>query len=127
MSETLAGSAKDFISQFGNAMFRPFAYYDKHLDCIRVQIVDCSFKEVRKNRILTVLCANHSDQDEFAGFNIKGVRYVFEQLGMQATGIHKLTDLVDRLVKLFPDAASKHVQEVFRPILRDENLVVDLS
>lgn len=126
MSETLAVNAHDFISQLNSGEFRPFAYYDKHLDCIRVQILDCSFKEERKNRILTVLCANHLEKNNFAGFNIKGVRYVFEELGLPTTGIYKLTDLVDKLVRFFPDSASKQVQEVFRPILRDEDLSVEI-
>lgn len=128
MSNLLPASAKEFISQLeDDSEFRPFAYYDKHLDCIRVQTLDCSFKEERKNRIVTVLSANHSEQNNFAGFNIKGVRYVFEQMGLPATGVYKLTDLVDKLVQFFPDAAIKQVQGLFRPILQEQDLSVELS
>lgn len=127
MTNELAASAGEFIGTLADSDFRPFAYYDKHLDCIRVQTMDCSFKEERKNRIITVLSANHSEQNNFAGFNIKGVRYLFEQLGLPPSGVYKLTDIVDKLVVFFPDAAIKHVQDAFRPILRDEDLSVSLS
>jgi hypothetical protein len=127
MTEFVPETASAFIKGLGDAEFRPFAYYDKHLDCIRVQVLDCSFKEDRKNRIITVLTANHSEQDSFAGFNIKGVRYLFEQLKLPATGIYKMTELIDKMVQFFPDAAIKQVRETFRPILRDEDLSVELG
>jgi len=127
MNEELNENATAFIASLGDGSeFRPFAYYDKHLDCIRVQLLDCSFKEERKNKIITVLSANHTEQNFFAGFNIKGVRYIFEKMGLSTVGVYKLTDLVDLLVKFFPDAAIKHVQDVFRPILREQDLSVEL-
>lgn len=128
MNDEMNQNAATFIASLGGgAEFRPFAYYDKHLDCIRVQLLDCSFKEERKNKIITVLSANHTEQNFFAGFNIKGVRYIFEKMGLSAVGVYKLTDLVDLLVKFYPDAAIKHVQDVFRPILREQDLSVELS
>lgn len=106
--------------------FRPFAYYDKHLDCIRVQLFDCSFTEKRLNRFITVLHANHRD-GEHAGFNIKGVRSLFERLGLSLTGVIKLTDLLDALVRYYPDAAVEAVKRHFRPVLGEENLSVSLA
>lgn len=127
MAEALAANAAAFISGCDDSEFRPFAYYDKHLDCIRVQLMDCSFKEERRNRIVTVLTANHMEQNNFAGFNIKGVRYLFEQMGLQAKGVYKLADLMNSLVQFFPDASIKHVQAAIRPILREEELSIDFA
>jgi len=127
MNGTFAANAAQFIAVCNDSEFRPFAYYDKHLDCIRVQLMDCSFKEERRNRIVTVLTANHMEQNNFAGFNIKGVRYLFEQMGLQAKGIYKLADLMNSLVQFFPDSSIKHVQAAIRPILREEDLSVEFA
>jgi hypothetical protein len=126
MKNVLASNATQFIRELDSGEFRPFAYYDKHLDCIRVQLIDCSFKEERKNRILTILRANHLENKP-AGFNIKGVRYLSEQLGLSTTGIYKITDLIDKLVKFFPDSASQQVQQLFLPLLAQQDLEVNLA
>ena len=83
--------------------FKPIAYYDKHLDCIRVQLKDCSALEERKNRIFTVLKANHADSGSFVGFNIKGVRYIFQKIGLEMKGVVALTELLNAIVKYFPE------------------------
>lgn len=128
MTDYIVDSAAAFIKSFDDkSEFRPFAYYDKHLDCIRVQLLDCSFKEERKHKIITVLSANHTEQNTFAGFNIKGVRFVFEQMKLPATGVYKLTDLIDKLVKYFPDAATRQVQVAFSPIMREQDLSVSVD
>lgn len=106
--------------------FKPFAYYDKHLDCIRVQLIDCSFTEERKNRFITTLKANHMS-DEAAGFNIKGVRYLFEQLGLGVTGVHMLTTIIDKMVQIYPDAALERVKRDYLPSIREENLSVNFA
>lgn len=128
MAENVVDSAVAFIKSLDDkSEFRPFAYYDKHLDCICVQLLDCSFKEERKHKIITVLSANHTEQNTFAGFNIKGVRFVFEQMKLPATGVYKLADLIDKLVRFFPDAATKQVQVAFSPIMREQNLSVSVD
>ena len=128
MSEMLSDNATDFIAGLDNeSEFIPYAYYDKHLDCIRVKFFDCSFKEVRKNKIITVLLANHSEQNTFAGFTIKGVRYLFEKMQLPLSGVHKLSDLVDSLVKVFPDESILQVKDLFHPILKEQNLEVELN
>lgn len=128
MSNVLNDNLEDFIAGLPDkSEFKPFAYYDKHLDCIRVQILDCSFKEERKNKIITVLSANHTEQNNFVGFNIKGVRYIFEEMKLPLSGVHKLSDLIDKLVKVFPDISVMQVKDLFRPILIDQDLSVDLG
>lgn len=128
MTESIKSNAASFISNFqGEIAFRPFAYYDKHLDCIRVQVVDCSFKEERKNKFITVLSANHFDESSLAGFNIKGVRYIFKQLGLSDAKVYKVTDLIDKLVQLYPDQASKNLQSTFSKILKQNDLNINLA
>lgn len=129
MNESLQSTVAEYFASFGNEAprFKPFACYDKHLDCIRVQIFDCSFKEERKNQFITVLHANHTSNGKLAGFNIKGVRYIFKRLGLSDTGVYKIADILDSLVKIYPDAAFKHVQNTFRPILKENDLSIEVE
>lgn len=105
--------------------FRPVAYYDKHLDCIRVQIKDCSFTEKRLNSIFTILEVNHVDIKEYAGFNIKGIKYLFKKVGLPDNGVIKLAQVIDAIVKIYPDWAIKYIRENFKKPL--ETLEVDLA
>ena len=50
-----------FMAENLSEDFQPFAYFDKHMDCIRVKIRDCSVTEVRLSRMFTVLKPNHFD------------------------------------------------------------------
>lgn len=104
--------------------FHPIAYYDKHLDCIRVQLKDCSFTEKRLNRYWTVLEENHGENDSLAGFNIKGIHHLANQLGFPTTGIMKLTDLIDKIVKHYPDSSANIIEEGFTYALRQADLEV---
>ena len=91
-------------------VFQPFAYYDKHLDCIRVQTHDCSITEKRINRIFTVLLPNHYEVDsEFVGFNIKGIRHLFNQIGLQLEGVVTLTTVFEGIIKWFPEKTMLNV------------------
>jgi hypothetical protein len=128
MTNSINDNAASFIRSFeGDVEFRPFAYYDKHLDCIRVQVMDCSFKEERKNKFITVLSANHLDESKLAGFNIKGVRYIFKQLGLSDAKVYKMTDLIDKLVQFYPDQASRNLQSTFSKILMQSDLDIRLA
>lgn len=125
MREELVAEMKAFISAHGGCnTFRPIAYYDKHMDCIRVQLFDCSFIEERQNKILTVLKSNHDGEGKLAGFNIKGVRHVFLQLGIPFSGVYAITFLLDKIVALYPDKALREAQNHFGPILGAEALEV---
>ncbi|CAG0973097.1 hypothetical protein ARNL5_01854 [Anaerolineae bacterium] len=127
IEDTVTTNLEEFVKSLSNSKgsFSPVAYYDKHMDCIRVQLFDCSFTEERMNKFITVLHANHHEIDKFAGFNIKGIRYLFEQLGLPVSGVHKLTNIVDLLVKHYPDSSTMKVKNLFEPILNHENLQVE--
>ena len=128
MEQALLNEMRELAKAEGLAGdFRPFAYYDKHLDCIRVQLFDCSFTEKRLNRFVTVLNANHEAEERLAGFNIKGVRHLFEQLGLSATAVHRMTAVIDSLAKFYPDSVLEQVKRHFRPVLDEEQLEVSLA
>jgi hypothetical protein len=100
--ETLSIDPMKYVSEHIQD-FRPIAYYDKHLDCIRVRLKDCSAMETRKNRIFTVLACNSGDIGSFAGCNIKGVRFLFEKIGLEMKGVVALTTLLNAIVSCYPE------------------------
>jgi hypothetical protein len=75
------GKATEDISEFikGNAQsqFKPVAYYDERLDCVRVITRDCSVSEYRVNDFLTIAEDSHPTDlaDRYVGFTIKGIRH----------------------------------------------------
>lgn len=95
--------------------FRPCAYFDKHLDCIRVQVKDCSFTEIRLNGIFTLYQANHTERFEYMGFSIKGIRHLFEEnhLPMAKEGPFMLAEIIDAILKVYPDFFSDLIQREF--------------
>lgn len=118
----------NFIDKFGSDDFKPFAYYDKHLDCIRVRIRDCSVIEERLSSIFTILKAAHSDYEYYVGFNIKGVRHLLDVLGLPHEGSVRLADIIDGIIKEYPDTFVKMVQEEFRKTIEgDLEVEVDLE
>jgi len=86
--------------------FQPFAYYDKHMDCIRVQIRDCSFYENRVNKYVTELFPlNEEEGNGLIGFNIKGVRYMIAELlndEVHSNVPISIATFVDVMVKQIP-------------------------
>lgn len=110
--------------------FRPFAYFDKHLDCIRVKILDCSVTEIRLSRIFTVLRPNHglhAKTGRNVGFTIKGIAHIFDELKLPMSGVRDLTEILDGIVKVYPDAAVKRVTEEFSQVLKEEKLQVNFE
>lgn len=103
--ETLEG----FIGAYAQE-FQPFAYWDKHLDCIRVQTMDCSVVK-RLNRFFTVLSPLHGEWNDYVGFTIKGWRFLCEEADVEPRGMMSLVDILDSIVKAFPDRAVKLVRE----------------
>jgi hypothetical protein len=86
------------------AEFRPIAYFDKHMDCIRVLTHDCSVTEHRISEFFTVCESNHRTEfdPKYVGFTIKGVKQLFHDAGIPLEGTYKLVDIIDKLVKYRP-------------------------
>lgn len=111
--------------------FSPVAYYDKYMDCIRVLTEDRSVTEHRIDGFLTVYENNEMDglNPRYSGFAIKGIRSLFDSVGLQLTGVYVLTDIIDRIVKNRPGTA---FAETLRLIYRDyqatgDHLTVNLA
>jgi len=106
--------------------FVPIAYYDKHMDCIRVLTHDRSVTEHRLDGFFTLCeCNNRSPLDpEYVGFVIKGVRHLFAQAGLPLEGVYKLAELIDRLVRHQP---SSTMSRMLRLIYRDYSGAGDLE
>jgi hypothetical protein len=98
--------------------FRPIAYFDKHLDCIRVKLEDCSAVEVRLNRFLTIL--KPGPNDEIVGFTIKGIAHLFSKLGLKRDGILKVVDILNKMLEKYPDESLRRVYQIARQQNADE-------
>lgn len=103
-----------------NVDFKPVAYYDKHMDCIRIELRDCSIKEVRVSQQLTLLHDNHPSphQSPLAGIMIKGVKHLFAQWDIPLEGVYFVTTIFDRLLQDLPldpenvNQAKKGIEQV---------------
>ncbi len=104
--------------------FKPLAYYDKHMDCIRVELRDCSFSEERLNALVTILEDNYpGHRNATAGIMFKGIKHFFSEVGLPLEGIIYVTTIIDQMVKKYPDLA----QERICKLVNDLDLTVDMS
>ena len=103
-------------TEFG--AFVPIAFYDKHMDCIRVITHDRSVTEHRLDGLITVLeCNNRGPFDPlYVGFTIKGARHLFAQIGLALEGVYRLAELIERIVRHQPGSA---VAEMLKLVYQD--------
>ena len=104
----LDGMAAELLSLSSEA-FRPCAYFDERLDCIRVITRDCSTMEERISDRLTVLVDNYAadDKDKYVGFTIKGARHFLAENEIPwAQSVH-LKRIVNALLATFPSPISR--------------------
>lgn len=107
--------------------FKPFAYFDKHMDCVRVKFQDCSVTEVRLNRFLTVLKPNHNKSNGIAGFTIKGFAYLFNGLGWSKDNPYKVAELLNAIVSKYPDGESIKLKKQVEGNSACENLLIHFA
>ena len=108
---------QDISKVLGVAALRPFsplAYYDKHMDCIRVELRDCSMTERRIDEIFTVLEDNYptEGQGKSAGIMIKGIKHLFKKLELPVEGIVYVTKILDAIAKTYPDRVADDIQQL---------------
>ncbi len=86
--------------------FKPFAFFDAHMDCIRVVTLDRSVTEQRIDDFLTLYKTNHPSHfdPKVCGFCLKGIRHLFDEFNIDAGVELKLADLIDRIVKARPQS-----------------------
>jgi len=109
----------------GLASFRPCAFFDDRLDCIRVIARDCSVLETRVNPLLTVLEANYpqSAGRKCVGFTVKGARHFCKQHKLDLSTPIKISDLLDAMLQAMPNVVVEaFVDHVARPLVREEKI-----
>jgi hypothetical protein len=122
----------ELLSAFPPQPFKQHAYYDKHLDCIRVLIRECSVCEHRLTAVMTVLEDNYPEQGQqaYVGFVIKGVEHLFETLGLPLEGVLPFIDLFDRMAALHGEELTASVLEPYQEllqVLKEIELKVDFA
>ena len=125
--QTRNEAAREILARLTESKeFRPCAFFDSDLDCIRVFTKDCSVSEERVNDWLTVLVDNYPapDSNRFVGFTIKGVRHFCKEYGLRpSSGPIRVTALLDALVASSPDAIVEIVvKHVARPLIEREKI-----
>ena len=124
-AETITKLVRDsFAGQSGE--FRPCAYLDDDLDCIRILTRDCSITETRVNRLLTVLEATYPERlggRKCVGFTIKGARHFCQEQGLSLTTPIAISQLLDAIIAACPDTVVEaFVDHVARPLVREANI-----
>jgi len=122
---------KDIQDVFGaqkNAPFQPSAHYDRHMDCIRIILRDCSMCERRLNGVLTIIEDNYpnSNQSSFAGLTIKGIKHLFSELGIPVGGVVHLTAVLDEIAKKYPEIIEDNEVKSIRRTIVDLDFNVEV-
>lgn len=120
--------AKHIAVALGKETLRPFeplAYYDKHMDCIRVELRDCSFTEERLNEHVTFLEDNYpaSGRSAAAGIMFKGIKHLFTKNEWPLEGIIYVTTILNQLVKKYPELAEERICKM----VNEMDLTVNMS
>jgi hypothetical protein len=106
--------------------FRPGAFFDDRLDCIRVITKDCSVLETRINTSLTVLEDNYADgsgASPYVGFTIKGARHFCHENGISLDAPIQMSALLDAILKAFPGPmVEMFVNAIARPLVRSKKI-----
>jgi hypothetical protein len=105
--------------------FRPCAYFDESLDCIRVVARDCSILETRINQYITVLEDNYEESDEkkYVGFTVKGARHFCQEHGFDLNVPINIGNVLDKMMANSPEpAVQMTIRLVAKPLMKKEGL-----
>lgn len=107
--------------------FRPCAYFDEPLDCIRVIARDCSVTEWRMSPGLTILEDNYAPPsaglERYVGFTIKGVRFFCKQRGIPLDAPVEWGELLDAIVAAAPLPQVRFLVEAFaKPLVMGRHI-----
>jgi hypothetical protein len=125
MNSSIAKRIVNALGKDGLRPFAPLAYYDKHMDCVRVELRDCSFTEERLNEHVTFLEDNYPapGRSAVAGIMFKGVKHLFTKAGLPLEGVIHVTTILNQFVKNYPEL----VEERIWKIVNEMDLTVDMS
>jgi|GEM_PF-3580138 len=114
------------LSHFPSGLqkFRPCAFVDERLDCIRVIARDCSVIEERINSRVTVLVDTYSGTTrDYVGFTIKGARHFCQENGWNINTSLTVSAFLNALVRSSPDIFVEwFVNFVARPLIEKEQI-----
>ncbi len=115
---------RDFAGRKGG--FRPCAFFDVRLDCIRVVARDCSVLETRINEHLTVLQDTYyreSDKPAYVGFTVKGARHFCNEHNISMNAPIELSALLDAILKAYPKIEVElFVNGIAKPLVKDAKI-----
>jgi hypothetical protein len=123
-TENLASLVRNTFKNNVGSTFRPCAFFDDRLDCIRVIARDCSVTETRVNGLFTVLEANYPKKDwECVGFTIKGARHFCQSHNLSLSMPIKISDLLNAVMQTMPNAVVHQViTNIAKPLVEDANI-----
>jgi hypothetical protein len=106
--------------------FRPCAFFDDRLDCIRVITKDCSVLEERINERLTILLNNYDPQPgrkQCVGFTFKGAIHLCKQHGLDLASPIRMSELLDAILESVPEKAVQvFIEFVAKPLVETEKI-----
>jgi hypothetical protein len=125
MSNHIAEQIATVLSKNGLLAFEPVAYYDKHMDCIRVELRDTSFTEERLNEHITFLEDNYPgpNRSAAAGIMFKGVTHFFKKNNLPLEGVVYVTTILNEMVKEYPELAHERICKM----VNEMDMTVDMS
>lgn len=106
--------------------FRPCAFFDEGLDCIRVIARDCSVLEERVNDRVTVLIDSYYPQPgrkQYVGFSFKGARHFCKEHGWDTAKSIGMAEFLDAVLASSPELVVQWFMDIVaRPLVREENI-----
>jgi hypothetical protein len=105
--------------------FRPAAFFDDRLDCIRVVTRDCSVTEMRVSDLITILEMTHPPQvkNKCVGFTVKGARHFCNKYGFTLSAPLKISALLDALMQSAPSLVVETIIErIVKPLVEEAHL-----
>jgi hypothetical protein len=129
--EEIATLVRDIFSTTSGE-FRPCAFFDERLDCIRVITKDCSVLEERISDRVTILQNSydrHPGRKECVGFTLKGARHLCHQHGLDMAMPLTMSKLMDAILSSFPEKVVQvFIEFVAKPLVDEKKIeIIDMS
>jgi hypothetical protein len=105
--------------------FRPCAFFDDRLDCIRVITRDCSVLERRIDNRLTLLLDNYypPSPKQCVGFTVKGALHFCKENSLPLDTPITMTTLLNAVLANCPDILVRSfIELVVRPLMEEKRI-----
>jgi hypothetical protein len=129
--DEITGLVRATLSE-SSGEFRPCAFFDERLDCIRIITKDCSVLEERISDRVTILQNNYDLQPgrkECVGFTLKGARHLCHQNGLDMAMPLTMSKLLDAMLASFPEKVVQvFIEFVAKPLVQEQKIEhIDMS